>query len=130
MALTAYIPQPWRFQLFLRWEETKAVVGRFVRRKATCGECGYFFDPADKRAFLSDDPFYRDPRYRGLGSICSACEQMRRGDKFWAVTNDCNGIFEVFCGKAAADEAAPTFPDGKVIPVRVLVEPKDDWWKR
>lgn len=125
------LPQPWRFRVFFRIERFKAAVGRLIRRKATCGDCGHFFDPADERCFRSDHAFYRDPRYRGLGSICPACNQMKDGATAWAVHNDCNGVFTsmLHATKADADAQAKPLECG-VVPVRVLIEPEDNWDRR
>jgi hypothetical protein len=103
----------------------KVVVGFRRLTAETCGDCGHFFDPADKRAHIPSDR--SDRRWT---PVCPCCATMTlSGDEAWAVWNSCQGVFT--CGvahsRAAAVEKLKDY-DGvadKVIPVRVYAEPED-----
>ena len=59
----------------------------------TCDECNHLFDEKDQRSSKVGGDNYCP--------ICTLFDQ-RRAD--WAITNDCNGIFETFSMKSAAEE--------------------------
>ena len=98
-----------------------------MNEQTICGDCGHFFDPTDKRAYIATDPKFT--------TQCPCCATMSfRGSEMWAVWNDCNGVFEVASRKAEAQRILEKeFSDfqASVVPVRVYLEPnKDDWSHR
>lgn len=100
---------------------------------ATCGDCEHLFDTRDDRAFVLNDADKK--KYPELHSVCPACNQVSDASKAWAVWNDCQGIFTnaVFNSRAEAMAClAETFTvdQESVVPVRVLVEPEENWWHR
>jgi hypothetical protein len=56
-----------------------------------------------------------------------------RASPMWAVWNDCNGVFEVHARKRDAQSSIDGMATGyhpdreSVVPVRVYLEPNDDW---
>lgn len=97
----------------------------------TCDDCGHIFDPSDSRAFLKPE----EKKYAHLENSCPACQQMQSGATAWAIWNDCQGIFtcSIFHSKKEAEKILGkdfTRDQEKVVPVRVLVEPEDNWWMR
>lgn len=90
----------------------------------TCGECEHFFDPSDKRSFISTATPPHPP-------LCPACAiETLRGREAWSVWNDCNGVFEVCMDRSDAVQKLAEYPTEagcKVIPVRVYEEPEERW---
>ena len=86
-----------------------------------CEECEHQFDPADKRADISDDK-----RYPTLCPLC--CHMRYRGDEEWAVWNDCQGIFECRVRLAEVEQLIrDEYSDvgARPMPVRVYREPEE-----
>lgn len=95
-----------------RWSRFLTRMSAFFTKAALCSECDLFFDPRDRRAFF------------GRGDVqCPACAMGHRGDEAWAVTNDCNGIFEVVWRRDEAKGRLSEYDGCYVIPVRVYEEP-------
>jgi len=99
-------------------------------RMLTCEKCDHRFDPEDKRAFV---PL---PEW-GLKPICPACNIVlgTRSTGAWAVWNDCNGVFtHTLSGTRrqaqetlAAESLSSGDFGGRVVPVRVIIEPEENW---
>lgn len=88
-----------------------------------CDWCEHWFDAKDRRAHIPVPP---DPRY---SPRCPACTIMSlQGDEAWAISNDCNGIFEVTDTRAQAVAKLVDYEgaDCEVIPVRVYVDESRD----
>lgn len=93
-----------------------------------CIDCERLFDRRDPRAFVRRQ--WGRPRLQGLNA-CPACRLQRyEGLEVWAVTNDCNGIFDdmIFSSREEARQKAASF-DLEIgmyaVPARVYEE--DDW---
>lgn len=91
-----------------------------------CRDCEYFFDVRDKRAFVPGED--RDD----LDPSCPACTLIRNMDEGWAITNDCNGLFECNIGGGSRIEMRkklleyPPAAECRVVPIRVYTEADDE----
>jgi len=106
-------------------------LGARLLERETCGRCGHAFDRDDRRGFV---PTHRR-LYPELTPVCPACHQMSDAAEAWAVWNGCQGIFtcSIFHRRREAEDCLrATFSSAseRVVPVRVLIEPEDDWWLR
>ena len=92
-----------------------------------CDDCGHLFDPADKRGYV---PKADEKTLKPCCPLCWAL--MIRGTPAWAVWNSCQGIFTdaVTHSRAEAKALLGRTGDEKVVPVRILIEPKDSHWRR
>jgi hypothetical protein len=91
-----------------------------------CTDCEHSFDAMDARCWISS----RDDNSLAL---CPLCNALLRSSRDWAVWNDCNGVFETFPRRAAAEHAIAEQYQGcgaSVMPVRVIAEPDEDRWMR
>jgi hypothetical protein len=90
-----------------------------------CGDCGHFFDSADKRANLA---YLGDPRFP---PTCPACSiQTMGGTEAWGLANDCQGLFDETVRGSRKEANAKLDPNYhgmgcKVVPVRIYVERED-----
>ena len=98
-----------------------------------CGDCGNWFDRRDKRAFVNNwKPGDRE-EFKDLGQSCPACQQMSAAARAWALWNGCQGVFScsVFNSrKEAFDAKGDCEAFEKIVPVRIVVERKDQWFYR
>lgn len=79
-----------------------------------CDDCGNRFSRNDERALVSETL-----------SICPLCRALNHGSKEWAISNDCNGPFEVFSRRSDALEVMKRdYPDigCKVIPATLIYD--------
>lgn len=125
----------WRDRLAQPFRLMKSLAAevRAPLRIARCDDCGFYFDAADRRGFVPEEPQERH-RY---GQHCPACQiEQHGGVEAWALWNGCQGVFTdaVTHTKAEAHalwaqhECREVFD--KVVPVRIHVEHEDNVWRR
>ena len=125
----------WRDRLAQPFRLMKSLAAeiRAPLRIVRCGDCGHYFDAADRRGHVPRDA----ADVRRYGKTCPACWQEQHGGaEGWALWNGCQGVFTdaVTHSKADAEallakhEYSGVFE--KVVPVRIHVERDDNVWRR
>jgi hypothetical protein len=50
----------------------------------------------------------------------------------WAIWNNCQGVFtcSVRHRRSECVEILKDYPQGKIVPVTIIVDPPEEWWRR
>jgi hypothetical protein len=87
-----------------------------------CDRCEHSFDAMHPESWISTK--------EEAGALCPLCAVIvLRSSEAWAVWNSCNGVFETTWRRAEAEQLiAGSYRDcdASAVPVRVMLEPKED----